>query len=703
MAPRSPKSPRPAGPDAPDPADPNVNPDIAWACGPGKPYYFPPGLQDGPDKRLTLLVQVTGISARDFVEGDAFLKKGDPLRQAWEKTSFLTFPALPKPKSADAGSEWLVAFASPQITTLITAAGPERHVASVVLGRPLNDESLPMMAPQAPQEGLAARIATLSKLAAPPRRRPVFMGVIDDGIAIANERFRVVSGGKHRTRVEDWWIMATGSGGNILTKADIDRLFDACTDSNGVLEEDDFYRSSGLIDFRRDGHQAAAWRATHGTHVMDAACGYAPADNRLDRPIACVQLPADVTALVDNGSLHPYFIPAVWFIVFSMLDYALEKRIQPLPVVINFSYGRLDGAHDGSGSVETFIDAMTTDFARLGIRLRFVLPSGNSYLERTHAQITFAADGGTKTFNWHVQPGDLSESFVEIWTPRFTGGQSRLTLTVKDPLGDSYSIVETDTFNLLGTYGWLSHRNDTTRSVFKIYVPPSAALGPVFSLAPSGTYEISLTHSRGLAPNDYIDAWVGRDDTIPGYPQFGRQSYFDDALYDYRDRYSGRAPQVDNDSLIKRQSTINSIATGTTSIVIGGFKRREMDAAFYSAAGAHNPPRQPPPRWPDAMAPSEDSGVLQGRLAAGTHSGARVPVGGTSVAAPQIARWVADELADGRNGDRIAVQDKARSDEVTPQPLDLPPPPFTAKPPDARSGAGRIWSRPLNKVKRYEY
>ena len=58
-----------------------------------------------------------------------------------------------------------------------------------------------------------------------------------------------------------------------------------------MLQEDLVYRAAGLLDYTRPDHKAAAWRVTHGTHVMDAACGYDPSDNRLDRPIACVQLP----------------------------------------------------------------------------------------------------------------------------------------------------------------------------------------------------------------------------------------------------------------------------------------------------------------------------------------------------------------------------------------------------------------------------
>ncbi len=50
------------------------NPYVEWAWGPGQPYYFPPGLQDGPDKRMTLLVHLQGMSAEQFVNGGFFLK-----------------------------------------------------------------------------------------------------------------------------------------------------------------------------------------------------------------------------------------------------------------------------------------------------------------------------------------------------------------------------------------------------------------------------------------------------------------------------------------------------------------------------------------------------------------------------------------------------------------------------------------------------
>ncbi len=688
--------PSPSGGDA---AFSATNPYVDWAWGPGNPYYFPPGLQDGAEKRMTLLVRIKGMSAEQFVNGSFFIKN-KKRREEWEASFVIPFPGLPTASKPGDQRSWVIAFATPAISaTLAKAKALQSVVESVVLGRPLNTASLPVKSGSS-KPGIAEMVASLAKggTTSPPT---VFMGVIDDGLAFANARFRTLSAGKHRTRVQDWWLMASGAGGQMLDKRAIDALFDLCTDGNGVLQEDLFYRRCGLIDYRDGAHKAAAWRATHGTHVLDAMAGYDPSDNRLDRPIACVQLPNAVTVAVDNGSLIPYIVWATGFILGSMLDYCFRQGIGLLPVVINFSYGRLEGPHDGTADVEVFIENITAICKTLGITLRFVLPSGNSFLSRVHAQTRFTAIGQTRKLQWNVLPDGEAESFVEIWTPRLTGGNSRLTLTVTDPSGASASITELQANKKLGTYGKLSHDTKPAHGVFYILVPPTASLlsGP---LAPAGTYQIELKHTGGLSSTDFIDVWVARDDTIPGYPQLGRQSYLDDDLYEYHNPYTGRVVQTDNSSLVQRQCTINAIATSRSPVVIGGFLRRDMVMAEYSAAGARSPRRQPP-RWPDAAAPSEDSYVLMGRLAAGSHSGSRVAVGGTSVAAPQIARRVADDLANGGKGDRAAVQALADYDEAHAPPGDAPPPPWTAKPPQERGGHGRIWNKPLQKVKRYEY
>jgi hypothetical protein len=56
------------------------------------------------------------------------------------------------------------------------------------------------------------------------------------------------------------------------------------------------------------------------------------------------------------------------------------------------------------------------------------------------------------------------------------------------------------------------------------------------------------------------------------------------------------------------------------------------------------------------MAVSEDSAARHGLLAAGTQSNSVVRINGTSVSAPQITRWIANDMAAGNAGDRGRVQ-----------------------------------------------
>ena len=68
-----------------------ANPYVEWAWGPGRPYYFRPGLQPEREQRMTLLLQLKGITAQDFVEGRSFIDtRGRSARMAG-----VVPPALP--------------------------------------------------------------------------------------------------------------------------------------------------------------------------------------------------------------------------------------------------------------------------------------------------------------------------------------------------------------------------------------------------------------------------------------------------------------------------------------------------------------------------------------------------------------------------------------------------------------------------------
>jgi hypothetical protein len=191
-----------------------------------------------------------------------------------------------------------------------------------------------------------------------------------------------------------------------------------------------------------------------------------------------------------------------------------------------------------------------------------------------------------------------------------------------------------------------------TRPRIVIFVAPTGVFDlsdPSEQVAPSGVWKIEVINFGAAVE---VAAWIQRDDTPFGWPILGRQSYFDDPQYQRFDPF-GRDRETDSGtSYVRRFGTLNAIATGTTPVVIAGFRRSDRTPAKYSAAGPILKPAKAvaggrPGADPNAMAISDDSVVCEGVLAAGTRSNAVFPMNGTSVAAPQITRWIAGKMLAG--------------------------------------------------------
>jgi hypothetical protein len=540
---------------------------------------------------------------------------------------------------------------------------------------------------------------------------PVVIGIIDDGLAFAHDRFR----NGLASRVEYWWLQdgkyLKGPSnllyGRELDKAQIDALLLNCT-SAGIVDEDELYQRAGLNDFTFDSHKSAAWAPSHGTHVMDLACGYDPQDSRDDRPIVCVQLPARVTADTSGADLRPFAAEAIDYILNCADRIAQARGVAILPVVINLSYGTIGGPHDGSSPLERFIDRRTAQRKARGSTLDVVLPAGNSHLSRCHAQVSFATASAKADLPWRILPDDQTPSYLDVWLPPLAASApSRLQLTVTPPGGTESPPIDEGSTSLLewkdaggkvycqGHYRFFPA--PTARGRFRVRVRPSTSLDPNSAIAPSGVWIVRLKNQR-LSPNEPVQAWIQRDESLYGHPIRGRQSYFDDPAYV---RYDNAGRDVESDigsSPVRRAQLLNSLATGHDAVVVGGYIRRERRTAKYSAAGpcAKSPSTKNPARQgPDAMIASDDSRAHEGVLAAGSRSGAVIAMNGTSVAAPQIARWLADQRANGvtKRGCDL-VQTRAKQDEQAPgTPQDPPPPPD-------RGGAGRIVLEPVNPRKR---
>jgi hypothetical protein len=507
----------------------------------------------------------------------------------------------------------------------------------------------------------------------------VVIGVIDEGMAFAHERFRTRD---HGSRVEYIWMqdaacLDDGSDighGRELSKqgwdhngapiAGIDQMLDEHS-RGGQLNEAALYHAAGLADFARPGHKAAVLRTAHGTHVMDLAAGEDPSENRQDRPIICVQLPSATVADISGIGLEKYLIDAVAYI----LDRATRLVGEGKPrVVINFSSGMRAGSHDGSGPIESALDEILERYSEGEERdlAHLVLPVGNGHLARGHAKFSLKAageEGATRSLALRIQPDDRTSSFVEIWLsglPDSTADGISLEITPPGGVATSGMLRDSEDPHALE----LVRDGDVVCKAYfervpkpragRSKAPPDAgrlliALLPTAyheaptRLAPAGEWVITL--SNGTKVLREAQAWIHWDRSPIGYSQRGRQAYFDDLNYELFDRPSGHVQEMDNNnSLVRRQGATSAITTGQHPIVVGAYQRRDKGAAIYASRGpvpALAKGNHRHMNGVDAAAVADESKVVVGILAAGSHSGSNVALNGTSVAAPQVARALA--------------------------------------------------------------
>jgi hypothetical protein len=533
---------------------------------------------------------------------------------------------------------------------------------------------------------------------APLPRPEVVTGVIDDGMAFAHENFRLPNG---TSRVSFFWNQdAQPPAGAVdygveFIRAGVGprRINSALANAThaGMVDEDEVYRTMRHLDPAEPGHKPLAWRTAHGTHVMDLAAGFDQQAAPATRPIIGVQLPVHATADTSGAHFGRYALDGLYYIL-----QRAERLASAPPVVVNISYGFIAGPHNGTSIVEAAIDQM---IALRPAPFAVVLPAGNSYLARCHARFRLARNA-SQTLRWRVQPEDATPSYVEIWLPHANAArQPRVRLRVHSPDGGASPWVnEGESWRQEPVPGQVIaeaiYHNAIApgrdRNMILIALAPTATLQANQLVAPSGVWQIEV-QNRG--PRATIDAWIQRDDSPFGFPRLGRQSYFDDPAY-VRFDDAGREVEMDNASYVQRRRTINSISTGTQTIVVGAFQRRDWRAAKYSAAGPliHPPPGgAPTPDGPVAMAVSDDSTAHRGVLAAGSRSGSCVAMFGTSVAAPQITRWIAERMAQNQPFDRQAVFQFAQAGAAAGHRTEANPPPGARpQPPVERSGGGRI-------------
>ena len=524
-----------------------------------------------------------------------------------------------------------------------------------------------------------------------PRKARTLIAVIDEGLAFAHARFRDRNG---NSRVDALWdqepqrpvsvprVPTQFGYGREIVAAEIDRWAAAARLADPTcawVDEDAVYRAAEFA--------SVAKRSAHGAHVMDIAGGADPSS--VSGPgsgtarIIGVQLGAQRSLDTSGRWLGVQVLNALRYVLdrADRLAYARGERVGGA-IVANLSFGNTAGPHDGSSLLEQAMD----ELIRLRRRadgtdtLAIVIAAGNHYLGRVHAQFTLAPSA-IQTLAWRVLPDDATPSFVEIY-PADAAAAGTLQVELVAPSGQASGWVRADQVNTAALGATIVHAKtvaDGARPVVLVAVSPTRNDGANQSVVPTamaGLWHIRVRTTSRTA-EALIHAWIERDETPLGRAPRGRQSYFDDPANERFTRLGALSEQDSPASYVRRSHTLNGIACGAQTVIVGGHREAQGEIAEYSAAGplrasadAIGVTRASARTGPDVVAPSDRSRVQHGMLAAGTRSGSTVAMNGTSVAAPVVARALA--LVLGRSPataralvDRLATGSRRAGRDVT--------------------------------------
>jgi hypothetical protein len=511
--------------------------------------------------------------------------------------------------------------------------------------------------------------------------KELLIGVLDDGCPFAAAQFlTTLADNSVSTRVRGIWdqnrdkLPAAVSGNRAFGQEPIDFQFgleylrDLATPpatnqvglnewinlhsmSSHAIDEDGCYSDAGFTGLAR--------RASHGAHVMDVFAGRIPTSSRIGPPAERRDPPSWIPATDAASSADVVFVQfsdecirdatGVWLkayvvegihYILSFADPAITKK-----VVVNLSYGPTTGPHDSTHELEEALTELVTRFdgTQGKPKLEVVLPAGNTYFSEGHVLFTrlTAKDPDHVEWTWRLPPDNSVHCFAEIWMETAAAGSVSVTLTppsgypVYAPAPPSTAPIPPASIDLPLVQG--------SSTMWRLVVESTMAAPEA---SEHGDWKIKIA---GIGVNAHVHAYVARSDPNMGARTQAKRSYFVD--HDWNSKHSAEADckysngEFDNTgSLIQRLGTLNGIATGSHASVhvAGGFMLANARKSPYSSAGPARDGPLPPRVGPDFVLPCDESHTLAGIRAGGNRSGAAFRLTGTSAAAPQLARHVAD-------------------------------------------------------------
>ena len=515
----------------------------------------------------------------------------------------------------------------------------------------------------------------------------VIMAIVDDGVAIANNRFRETL---NQTRIKHFLDLSLV--GTPTARGAVDEFLGRSWTAdaiNSLLEqypedEEGVYRALGLIDPTVAMSQPFRAAVSHGTHVLDTAAGYdwQTEDKALlkARPIIVVQPPLQAA---DNRS-DPWMPESLkraldWILVKAIeLSAEITGSEKRLPLIVNCSFASMAGPKDGWSDVERRITQFVRTYRAGGPPqlCNVVMSAGNSLQFRDTARARIEKE--RVSVPWRVLPDDKTSSFVQIWLPRTDMKAQQVRVALRPPGQD-----KAEKFSKLDkTLDWtvgdavrarLYHQSwprpdGKRRECITIAIRATADDGAPEPVVPAGLWHIDIEPATVLPEPLEIDLHVNRDDVGIFARGKGRQSYFDDPDYPRADLVGvyqrgklvgtrraadSEQPRPDAHPLVRPQGTLNAYGFGEGTLLVAGYRASDNTPAAYSASGAAYMPRRSkspggrPLVGPDLAAVSDASPSLPGILGGGTYSGSVARLNGTSVAAPQVVRQLAEKIAAG--------------------------------------------------------